>query len=67
MRNLHLNQGFSLNYSKNHYTKTGIKMQIKKRKQQRGECLGSQVNNDNAVDLIQSTAEYILESTCMMV
>lgn len=52
---------------KNHSTKTSIKIQIEKRKQQRGECLGSQVNNDNAVDLIQSTAEYILESTCVMV
>lgn len=38
-----------------------------KRKQQRGECLGSQVNNDNEVDLIQSTAEYILESMRVMV
>lgn len=52
---------------KNHYTKTGIKIQTKKRKQQSGECLGSQINNDNAADLIQSTAEYILKSTCVTV
>lgn len=50
---------------KNHYTKTDSKIQIKKRKQKRGECLGLQVNNNNAVNSnTKGSRRYSGEHVC---